>query len=530
MKPWVWFVVIVLAIASLVGWRVKSNAGKEEEGGARARRTPVVETVPAGPASIADTIEAVGSLESPQRVELSPKSSGRIEYLQVREGDEVSVGQALVRIDQSEASAQVVQAQATLAGARARLAEARLGQGSNTVTVSSQIENQVAGVKSAEADLEQVKRNSESAVQSAKAQVSDADAKIKAADSQVANSEAVLSRERASLRNAQTKLERTQELYRQGFIAAQEVDDAKTAVDVQAGNVKVAEAQVASAKQARASAVSQHDVAKLQLAMAERKAQSDVAASEARLVQAKSALKVANANESQKPAYEENLAALNAAVESAQAQLDLARSAQSDTVLTTPIDGVVTARNADPGSLASPSQPVLEVQSLDWLFFRSSLPIEAVSLVKQGQTVEVTVDGSEGRTFQGTVTHVGLVADAASRQFDVQVRLENADRALRPGMFGHIKIVTKQVEAKVAVPKESVRETAEGKTAVVIDAEKKASVRKIVTGATDGKLVEVVSGIEAGEQVVTLSFMQLREGQTVELPKKDEMKGQGQRQ
>ncbi len=518
MKPWAWFILFIVAIAALVGWRIKANAGVEEEVGAHGRRTPVVEVVVAGPATIADTIEAVGSLESPQRVELAPKSTGRIEYLQVREGDEVRAGQALVRIDPSESDAQVVQAQASLAAARARLAEAKFGQGSSRVSVSSQIENQAAGVKSAEADLEQVRRNSESSVQSAKAQVSDADSKIKAADSQVANTEAVLGREKASLKNAQTKLARTEELYRQGFIAAQEVDDARTAVDVQAGNVKVAEAQLASAKQARASAVSQHDVAKLQQTIAERKAQSDIAASEARLVQAKSALKVANANEAQNPAYEENLAALQAAVDAAQAQLSLARSVHSNTVLSSPIDGVVTARNADPGSLASPGQPVLEVQSLDWLFFKSSLPIEAVSLVKKGQTVEMTVDGAEGRTFQGTVTHVNLVADAASRQFDVQVRLENPDRALRPGMFGRIKIVTKRVEAKVAVPKESVKESVEGKTAVVIDGEKKASVREVETGATDGNMIEITSGIEPGEQVVTLSFMQLRDGQTVQLP------------
>jgi HlyD family secretion protein len=522
MKPWAWFVVVIVALGALVGWRIKANAAEEEQtgGGMRARRTPVVEVVAAEPATIQDTIEAVGSLESPHRVELSPRSSGRIESLTVREGDPVRAGQTLAQIDPAQADSQVIQAQAALAQAQARLSEARLQQDPASVAVSSEVERAEAALRSAEAELERTRRNSESQIQSAQAQLSDAESKVKAADSQVTNAEAVLARERATLKNEQTKLDRTMDLYRQGFIAAQEVDDAKTAVEVQEGNVRVAEAQVASAKQARTSAASQHDVAKLALSMAQKTAQSDVAAAEARAVEARADLKVASANEAQNPAYEENISALRAAVRAAEAQLSLARSVHAETALSSPIDGVVTERNADAGSLASPGQPVLVVQSLDWLFFKASLPIEAVSLVRQGQTVEVTVDGIAGRTFAGKVTHVNLVADEASRQFDVQVRLENPDRALRPGMFGRVRIVTKEVDATVSVPKEAVRESEGRKTVTVVGEDLKAQVREVRTGATDGALVEILSGVEPGERVVVLSFAQLRDGQDVVLPEK----------
>lgn len=524
MKPWVWFVVVIVALGALVGWRIKANSAEEEEagGGMRgARRTPVVEVVAASGASIADTIEAVGSLESPQRVELSPKSSGRITFLQVREGDSVSAGQVLAQVDPAESDAQVIEAQAALAQAQARLSEARLQQDPNSVAVSTQVERAEAADRSAQAELERTRRNSESQVQTAKAQVDDAEAKLKIADAQVGNAQAVLSRERATLKNAETRLERMTELHRQGFIAAQDVDDARTAFEVQEGNVRVAESQVASAGQSRASAATQLEIAKLGHAMAQKTAQSDVAAAEARAVEARSALKVAKANEAQNPAYAENIAALRAAVDAALARLSLARSVHAQTSLTAPMNGVVTERNADPGSLASPGTPVLVVQSLEWLFFKASLPIEAVSLVRQGQTVEVTVDGVGGRTFQGEVTHVNLVADEQSRQFDVQIRLENPDRALRPGMFGRVKIVTKQVEAKVAVPKEAVQAREGSSTVTVIDSELKAHVREVVTGATDGKLVEIVSGVEPGEQVVVLSFMPLRAGMAVKLPEKE---------
>lgn len=525
MKAWTVFLVIGIVVLALVGWRIKTNASAEEEGGGRGRRTPAVEVVSAAPATIESLMEAVGSLESPNVVLLAPRSSGRIEFIQVREGDSVKAGQILVRIDPAEAASQVLQAEANLAQARSRLAEARLRQDPNSVAVSTRVEQEEANTASAEAELERTRRNSEATVASAKANVTDAESKSKGAAAQVANAQAVLQREKANLKNAEAKLARTEDLYRQGFIAAQEVDDAKTSVDVQKGNVAVAEAQLGAAQQSKASADSQLEVARLQLAMAERTAQSDVKAAEARAVSARSALKVARANEAENPAFKENIAALAAAVDAAQAQVTLARSAQNDLVLTSPIDGVVTQRTADQGSLASPGQAVVTVQSLDWLFFRSSLPVSIASLVKPGQSVKVNVDGLSD-PVEGTVSHVNMAADPLSRQFSVQIKVENANHRLRPGMFGRVLITTQRVEAKVAVPKESLTETAERSTLVVVDKDNKTQVRTVTVGATDGKLVEILTGLEPGESVVTLTFQVLRDGQTVEIAK-DKPGGRG---
>ncbi|HXH61244.1 MAG TPA: efflux RND transporter periplasmic adaptor subunit, partial [Fimbriimonadaceae bacterium] len=155
-----------------------------------------------------------------------------------------------------------------------------------------------------------------------------------------------------------------------------------------------------------------------------------------------------------------------------------------------------------------------------WLFFKSSLPIETAPLVSTGQSVEVSIDGIDGSTFSGTVSNVNLVADPQSRQFSIQIRLDNPEDELRPGMFGRVSIVTKEVRAKVAVPKEAVEVSEKGSTVTVIDNDMKAEVRNVETGASDGNMVEVTSGVEPGEKVVTLSFQKLRDGQTVALPQK----------
>lgn len=533
-SSWFWIIGSVVILGGLIGWRVNQRAeaaqapggagaaGASRGGGGgaggAARRTPTVETYTAAAATLSDALEAPATVESPYRVQLSPRSAGRIEFLQAREGDGVTKGQVLVRIDPSQAEAAVLQAEAAVAEARSRLAQARLQQGPAAANVAGQIEQQQAGVSSANAALNQVQRNFDAQVATAQAQVTDATSRARAAEAQVNNALAVLGREQASLENARTRLGRTESLYRQGFIAAQEVDDARTAVEVQANTVKVAQAQVEAARQSLESAQAQVKVASNQLIIVRRTGQADIAAARAEAAQARSSLKVAQANTAQNPAYQENLAALAASVRAAEAQLRQARANRAETVLRSPIAGTVTERSADPGALATPGQPVLVVQYLDWLFVTSSLPIEASATVREGTPVEIRINGLGNRVFTGRITNVNRAADPASRQFGVRVKLQNPGQLLRPGMFGTLRIATQQVQAAVAVPKEAVQTQGAQSTVTVIGEDRKAEVRPVRVGVTDGRLVQIVDGLQAGEKVSVLSFSPLREGQTVQLP------------
>jgi alpha-L-fucosidase 2 len=113
LNKWFWIIVPLMIIGVLVGWRLKlrseANSELAQQQGARQGMAPPVEIATAERKAILSYIESVGTVESPYRVEISSKISGRIDYLVVREGDEVSKGQLLIKIDPSELQAQVLQ-------------------------------------------------------------------------------------------------------------------------------------------------------------------------------------------------------------------------------------------------------------------------------------------------------------------------------------------------------------------------------------------------------------------------------------
>lgn len=185
MKRWVYTLIPVVVLFSLIGWRIQQ---KKAEMGMQASQqkmrmggAPPVTLASAEVRDISQSFEATGSVEAPLHVAIAPKVAGRIEYLQVQEGDRIHKGQVLVRIDPSEVEAEVRAQQANVAEARYRLAQAKLTENSTNVGVSTQIRQQRAGSASARADYNQVKKNYEAQLASANASVSDAASRVNSA-------------------------------------------------------------------------------------------------------------------------------------------------------------------------------------------------------------------------------------------------------------------------------------------------------------------------------------------------------------
>ncbi len=527
LKKWLLVLVPLSVIGALVGWRFSQKGAQDKElaaqAGQRQGTAPSVEVAVAGSRVIRESLDAVGTAESPFRVQIAPKTTGRIEYLQVREGDAVQAGQVLVRIDTSELESAVTQQAANVAETRSRLAQAALNQGPTEVGVRSQIQQQNALLTSAQADYNQVQRNYESQVAAADAAVADVEGRVASAEAQVRNAQAEIEREQASLGNAETRLARIQSLYSQGFLAAQELDDAKTATEVQRKSVDVARGQLAAANSAVASVKSQLSGSRNQAQITRRKGLADIESAKSRVSSARAAVNVASAGKAQNPAFRQNLAALESSVRAAEAQLQQARTRLGETVLTSPIAGTITARSADPGALASPGSPVLVVQHLGWLYVSATVPVEQSGSVMPGRQVQIKFDAVPNQTFTGPITHVNPAADVASRKVSFRVKLANDARLLKPGMFAKLSIPTAQVDATVSVPKEAVKVGDDGKaTVTVIGPENEASVREVQLGASDEKFTQIVSGVEPGDKVVTLAYRPVRDKQEVKIGKPEE--------
>lgn len=531
MKKSLWIGIPLLVLAMLIGWRFQTNKQAEAElgpGGGQRRGGSVVELAVAGSKTIVTSLSAVGSAESPFRVEISPKAAGRIEYLALREGDPVRRGEVLARIDPSEQQALVLQQQANVAEARSRLAQAQLGQGASETGVETAIEQRQAELNSAKADFSQVQRNYDAMVASADADVTDAEAQMRSAESKEKNAQAELNRQNANLKNSKTKLDRAESLYKEGYVSLQAVEDARTANEVQLANVEVAKGQLNAATNDVTSANAQLQSSRNGAAIARRKGQADISSAKANVDKAASALKAAQANRSQNPAYRQNLAALQAGVRAAEAQLAQARARLNDLELRSPIDGTVTKRNGDPGSMASPGSALLEVQSLDWLYVSCSLPMDDAGKVKTGQEAQVTFDALPERSFTARISQINLAADPQSRQFGILLRLENPRHIVKPGMFGRVSIAITRTEAEVVIPREAVKTDSEGKSTVtVVGKDNKAETREVELGVNDSAGVQILKGVAAGERVVKLSYQPVRDGQEVKTSEPAEARNGG---
>jgi HlyD family secretion protein len=511
--------VVLVVIGGLVVWRLeqkrKETATLVAQRVARSNAPPLVSVAAAEQRDIANTFEATGSLEAPLDVKLSPKVSGRITYLAVHEGDRIHSGQVLVRLDPAEVEADVRQAQAALSEAQYRLAQAQIVENPTTVAVATQVRQQEAAVASAQADFDQAEQNLEAQIAAAEAAVTDVQGRIESASAAIDNAQAAIHSAQANLDNAKTRYDRIHELYEQGFIAAQDVDDAKAAVAVQQAAVDAAQGQLRGATAGRGSAVAQKQAAENEASIVRKKGEADVEAARQRLAQAKAALESAKANTAQTPAYAKSLAALNSSVEVAQAGLEAARVRRQDTILTSPLDGYVTGRFMDPGAMATPGQPILAVQFQGQLWVGVAVPDTVSVKVHLGQPVTVRFDALPGRTFTAGVVQINRSADPQARQFTVRAVLANKDELLRPGMFAHVSIVTDRVRKAVAVAREAVQEDGAGSFVLVVDDASQVHRRAVKTGVSDARFIQVTLGLKAGEQVVVVTSVPLRDGQTV---------------
>lgn len=528
-KKAILIVVPIVILGGLIGWRLKSKSGSEQQlrSGMASKKATSVQAATAGPAVIAGSIMAAGNLDSPFKVQLTSRTAGKINMISVREGDSVTAGQVLVKIDPATAQASYNQSLADLAQARARLAQAKIESSPNTAGIQGQIDQQGANYRSAQAELTQTQRTVESTNSSLASDFNDASARVISAQANVTTAQAGVAREKASLANFKIKVDRAKELLDKGYIAEKDYQDASTAYDVQSKQVDIANATLAAANTALQTAKNQEQQAKAQLGIAQSKGKADIAAAQARVRQAQSTLNVAKANTAMNPAYQENLNALRAAVTAAEAQVSQARTVLGETDLRSSINGVITARNADEGALASPGQAVLVIQSLDWLFFIATIPVELGDKFRVGQTAKIVIEGIAHPDVQGTITNINPSADPTSRQIALRIRVENKDHSLRPGMFGKINFVTDARNVPVAVPKEAVTRSGKQATVAVIGDDNKVQIRNVTLGAIDEKVIEIRDGVKAGEKVVTLSYDQLKDGKEVKIGDPNAKGGKG---
>ena len=195
-----------------------------------------------------------------------------------------------------------------------------------------------------------------------------------------------------------------------------------------------------------------------------------------------------------------NLARAN--LEQAEAALRRAREVQRDATLTSPIDGVIVERNYDAGNLVSPGdKPVVVVADLRVMKLQAGVSELEAGRLRAGMPARVAVQARPADVFEGRLAAVAPEVDPRNRHFAIEVRIANTNGVLLSGMYGTATIPIARAAQTIAVPREAIA-TREGRRHVLkIEGDVVRPV-PVTEGINNGTLVQILSGLAAGDTVV----------------------------
>ena len=182
--------------------------------------------------------------------------------------------------------------------------------------------------------------------------------------------------------------------------------------------------------------------------------------------------------------------------------------------ITAPFDGVVTRKLANLGDLAMPGKPLMEIESPAQLRFETDLPESLLNRIQPGAKLPVTIP-TLPKPLTASVSEISPVADALSRTFLVKLDLP-AEPGLRPGQFGRVAVPVAETQL-LLVPRQAVVKRGQMELVFVMKADH-AILRLVKTGKLLDEQIEILSGLEPGDAVVTRNAALLTDGQSVTAP------------
>ncbi len=206
-----------------------------------------------------------------------------------------------------------------------------------------------------------------------------------------------------------------------------------------------------------------------------------------------------------------------AELELARAGLDLAQARLDHTVIRAPFAGVVGIRSVSPGDFVQDGDALINLEDIATLKLDFRLPELYLDRVHKGQVLELTTDVLPGETFTARVDAIDPLVEAQGRAVRLRASLANPAGRLRPGVFVRVRLVLAARPDVLVVP-EAALVPAPGNVQFVYQVhEGKAQRVDVTTGMRRDAVVEIVSGLAAGAQVVTAGQLKLRDGAPVDI-------------
>jgi HlyD family secretion protein len=343
--------------------------------------------------------------------DVSTKGAGRVETVTVREGETVTQGQLLVRLDDAEVQSELAAANAQVEAAKQREAAARL----QIAAIENQVTDAGLNLQQSEGDTT--------------GKVAEADALVATAQAALQQAEAQVEEVRALREQARVDRDRFVRLANLGAETQQRADLAQTAFNTAQAALQSREAAVEVARSAIAIAQGKSTQAQTTSLNPERQA-TNVSRLQAQVNQARVALLGAQAD-----------------VKTAEANRKLIQSRLNNLTVKSPIGGVVTTRSVEPGSVVLPSRPLLRIVDLSQVYMRGFIPGGQIAQIRVGQPTHVYLDNDpqHQHPIPATVSAIDAKAsftpenvyfqkDRVEQVFGVKLSLDQPNGLVKPGM------------------------------------------------------------------------------------------------
>lgn len=201
-------------------------------------------------------------------------------------------------------------------------------------------------------------------------------------------------------------------------------------------------------------------------------------------------------------------------VERTKAMLDMQRKKLRDTSVHAPFNGYVKERQVTMGQYVRVNTPLITLVKIDPIRLRIEIPERMAPWVKEGQMVDVLLEAFEDRRFHGKIWRISPTVDQSKRTFIVEALIQNPSGALKPGSYARARVPTNKTEAIKLVPAKAVNYVFGSNKVYVVNGNT-IEAREIKLGDRFDQDVEVLEGIQAGEQVATTELNRLDTGSRV---------------
>lgn len=518
--------VVIIAAVAVFAWMKMS--GKQE---------PIIRTDVVERGTVTASVSANGVLQPLTTVQVKSNVGGQVVSLAVDEGDEVTPGQLLAKIDPTTSMTAYDQSQADLAASVSKVQQAQQ-------QLAMQHTQNVAQIASARQALESAKTRLLQAQEQAKVQPVLTQAALKQARNsyegalatmdqttkaltpqKLASAQSSYDQAQANSITAEKDYARQTELLAKGFVA-------KSLLETSQAKYQVAKAQL--------------DTAKNKLDTIKAETDQDLRSARARVEQAKGALDNANANIIQDKLKAQEVVAARATVKQAEAALEVAIAARhndairkgdviqanagvtrskasfenaktqlSYATVVAPRAGIVTKKYVEAGSIVTAGNSsfsgsgsgvaIVDIADVSRMFALVSVDETDIASIEIGQDVDVTIEAYPDELFAGKVTKIApqSVTDQNVTTIPVTVEIELPDQRLKPGMNATCSFITGRAEDVIMAPNEAIEETDNGSVVTVLDKTGKQIKVKVEVGLLGSDSTEIKTGLKEGDKVIT---------------------------